>query len=155
QNLRDFTVQIRRIADDRIVGTGIAVSMDGQIATCAHVVKAAGVDPYQADGSDIGIYFPQVRESDAKRRQARVERCFDQKYDDDVVLLRLTGGQSPLAPEQIAVLGKARDSEGKPFRAYGYSPLATYAASRADGKIMGTVEPPIDKTLQTDPVQLE
>ena len=41
QNLRDFTVQIRRTSDDAIVGTGIAVSTDGQIVTCAHVVEAA------------------------------------------------------------------------------------------------------------------
>ena len=42
QNLRDFTVQIRN-ANDQIVGTGIAVSTDGKIVTCAHVVEAAGV----------------------------------------------------------------------------------------------------------------
>ena len=41
QNLCDFTVQIRRPSDDAIVGTGIAVSMDGQVVTCAHVVGAA------------------------------------------------------------------------------------------------------------------
>jgi hypothetical protein len=42
QNLRDFTIQIRRLSDDAIVGTGIAVTMDGQVMTCAHVVHAAG-----------------------------------------------------------------------------------------------------------------
>jgi hypothetical protein len=59
QNLRDFTVQIRRPSDDAIVGTGIAVSMDGQVVTCAHVVEAAlGVHPRQADGAEVGVYFP-------------------------------------------------------------------------------------------------
>ena len=48
QNLRDFTVQIRD-ANDRIVGTGIAVSTDGKIVTCAHVVEAAGIDPQQRE----------------------------------------------------------------------------------------------------------
>ena len=43
QNLRDFTVQIRRLSDDAIVGTGIVVSMDGKVVTCAHVVEKAGV----------------------------------------------------------------------------------------------------------------
>ncbi len=38
QNLREMTVQIRRVSDDAIVGTGIAVSTNGAIATCAHVV---------------------------------------------------------------------------------------------------------------------
>ncbi len=42
QNLRDFTVQIRD-ANDQIVGTGIAVSTDGKIVTCAHVVEAGHI----------------------------------------------------------------------------------------------------------------
>src|SRR5438093_1053206 len=43
QNLRDFTVQIRDATSDAIVGTGIVVSMDGRIVTCAHVVRATNV----------------------------------------------------------------------------------------------------------------
>jgi hypothetical protein len=61
QNLRDFTVQIRNAETDAIVGTGIAVSTDGQIVTCAHVVEAAGVDPCAVNGDEIGVYFPQAR----------------------------------------------------------------------------------------------
>ena len=53
QNLRDFTVRIRD-ANDQIVGTGIAVSTDGRIVTCAHVVRAAGVEPRIADGAELG-----------------------------------------------------------------------------------------------------
>jgi glycine/D-amino acid oxidase-like deaminating enzyme len=45
QNLRDFTVQIRHTTTDQTVGTGVAVSTDGKILTCAHVVLAAGVNP--------------------------------------------------------------------------------------------------------------
>lgn len=44
QNLRDFTVQIRRLSDDAIVGTGIAVSTDGKVVTCTHIAEAAGVN---------------------------------------------------------------------------------------------------------------
>ena len=69
-NLRDFTVQIRRAADDAIVGTGIAVTMDGQIVTCAHVARAAGVEPRGADGDDIGVYFHQARGGEEKARRA-------------------------------------------------------------------------------------
>jgi len=41
QDLRNFTVQIRTPDHSTIVGTGVAVSNDGQIVTCAHVVSAA------------------------------------------------------------------------------------------------------------------
>jgi hypothetical protein len=59
QNLRDFTVQIRDPSSDAIVGTGIVVSMDGRIVTCAHVVRAANVEPRDGDGAEVGVYFPQ------------------------------------------------------------------------------------------------
>jgi hypothetical protein len=84
QNLRDFTVQIRRPSDHAIVGTGIAVTMDGQIVTCAHVFEAAlGVRPRQADGAEVGVYFPQARGGEEKGRWATVVACFPQ-HDDDV-----------------------------------------------------------------------
>src|SRR5512145_2996855 len=86
QNLRDFTVQIRN-ADDQIVGTGIAVSTDGEIVTCAHVVEAAlgGTHPRNADGAEVGVYFPQARGGEEKKRKAIIEKYFP-KHDDDIVL---------------------------------------------------------------------
>jgi hypothetical protein len=155
QNLRDFTVQILRPSDKTIVGTGIAVSMDGQVVTCAHVVEAAlGVHPRQADGAEVGIYFPQARGGEEKARRATVARCFPQ-HDDDVVLLQLTDGAAPLAPEQIPVLGTAETSDGHGFRSYGYRRLEKYIAGHAHGVIMGCVECPEGFFLQADPVQLE
>ena len=129
QNLRDFTVQIRRADDDAIVGTGIAVSTDGKIVTCAHVVEAAlGAHPREANGAEVGIYFPQARGGEEKKYSAKVECCFP-SHDDDMVLLQIVGEKSPLAPEQIAVLGMADQSEGNPFRTYGYSPIGNYPAT--------------------------
>src|SRR5512145_1861024 len=115
ENLRDFTVQIRN-ADDQIVGTGIAVSTDGKVVTCAHVVEAAlgGTHPRNANGAEVGVYFPQARGGEEKKRRATIARYFVD-YDDDVVLLQLTGGLSPLAPEQIPVLGTASASDENPF----------------------------------------
>lgn len=55
QNLRDFTVQIRRVDNDSIVGTGVAVSTDGKIVTCAHVVEAAGVNLRNSNSAEVGV----------------------------------------------------------------------------------------------------
>jgi hypothetical protein len=162
QNLRDFTVQIRHSTKTNvIVGTGIAVSMDGKIVTCAHVVAAAGVDPRagrpipgswemiwesifgrkpdalaDAGDAEVGVYFPQARGGEEKARRATIVACFPQ-HDDDVVLLQLVGGPAPLGPEQIPVLGKAEDSFLKPFVSYGFCPLGYYPAAYASGKILG------------------
>ena len=155
QNLRDFTVQIRRAATDQIVGTGVVVSMAGEVVTCAHVAQAAlGKHPREAMGAEVGVYFPQLRTGDVKLRRATVSRCFPQ-HDDDVVLLNLADGSTPLGPEQIAVLGGADQSEGHAFRSFGYSPLGPYPSTRADGTIMGTVDAPIGKMLLLDPIELE
>jgi len=179
QNLRDFTVQIRHAKTDAIIGTGIAVSMDGKIVTCAHVVLAAGVNPRtsrpiptpwemilksipgrkpeglaDAKDAEVGVYFPQARGGEEKARRAKVAAYFPQ-HDDDVVLLQLTSGPAPLAPEQIPELGRAEDSFGHPFRSYGYRRLEKYIAGHAHGLILGDVEPPKGQNVQADPVQLE
>ena len=153
QNLRDFTVQIRR-ANDTIVGTGIAVSMDGHIVTCAHVVRDAGIpNPRQPGEATVTVYFPQVKGGEAQTYRATVTGCFPQ-HDDDVVLLQLTTQATPLGPEKLAVLGPADDSFGHPFRSYGYRRLDKYLAGHAHGFIHGDVEPPVGLTLHADPVQL-
>ena len=124
QNLRDFTVQIRSPVDDQIAGTGIAVNREGQVVTCAHVVRAVlGIHPRDAAAdAEVGVYFPQARGGERKDRRATVAGCFPQ-HDDDVVLLRLTGGPPPLNPEQMPTLGQAEDSGYHPFRTYGYRKL--------------------------------
>jgi len=128
--------------------------MDGGIVTCAHVVEALGIDPRDSDGAEIGVYFPQARGGEEKKRKAVIEKCFP-KHDDDVVLLRLIGGASPLSPEQIAVIGTADDSATHSFRSYGYRAMGTYPAGWADGTIMGSVDSPPHLTLNVEPVQLD
>ena len=156
QRLRDFTVQIRRLTDDKTVGTGVAVSTDGKVVTCAHVAQAAlGRHPRQANGKEIGVYFPQARGGEEKKRRATVACCFP-VHDDDVELLQLADGPPPLAPEQIPTLGKAEGSQGHEFRGYGYASLAPDLSRYVDGKIMGPVEirlPPGTK-LQADLIEL-
>jgi hypothetical protein len=178
QNLRDFTVQIRHAQTDAIVGTGIVVSTDGKIVTCAHVVLAAGMNPRTgkhvppfwetfvesilgrkpdalADSKDaeVGVYFPQARGGEEKERRARVAACFPQ-HDDDVVLLQLVGGPAPLGPEQIAELGRAADSAGHEFKSFGYRRLANYQGLPAEGRIVDYCAKPADRNLHGDPVML-
>ena len=153
QNLRNFTVQIRDASTDDIVGTGIVVSTDGKIVTCAHVVEAAGVDPRALGSGEVGVYFPQVTGSEKKERSATVAACFA-NHDDDVVMLQLTGGPAPLGPEQIAVLGSASESQGHHFRSFGYHRLGDKPSGWAIGEILGSVECPDGLCLQAEPVEL-
>jgi len=141
------------VDNDAIVGTGIVVSTDGKIVTCAHVVEAAGIDPRDANGAEVVVYFPQARGGEEKNRKATVIQYFD-SFDDDVVLLQLSG-LSPLAPEQIPVLGTADSSENNSFRSYGYRRLDKYVAGWAHGLIQGLVEAPEEINVQCEPVQLE
>jgi hypothetical protein len=160
QNLRDFTVQIRRADNDAIVGTGIAVSTDGKVITCAHVVEAAGIDPRNSNGAEVGIYFPQARGGEEKNRPATVVKYF-KDYEDDIVLLQLTKGSSPLAPEQIAVLGSTGNLIDRDFDSFGYRSLGQQsigkfiAGAPAHGKILGTVELLEESKFHKEPLMLE
>ncbi len=155
QNLRDFTVQIRHASDDRIVGTGIAVSLDGKIVTCAHVVRDAGVDLAKLDDGEVGIYFPQARGYASKAYRAKVAASFPDHDDDDVILLQLVSHRPPLAKEQLPVFGSGADSIGNPFSSYGYPELDKYQGNWAQGTIVGEVEPPSKHCLQANLIQLE
>lgn len=155
QDPRDFTVQIRHATTDAIVGAGIAVSTDGKIVTCRHVVRDADMERRSHDGVEVGVYFPQALSSEAKARRATVAACFHQ-HDDDVVLLQLVGGPAPLAPEQIAVLGTAEKSFFHKFISFGYRRIDAYTEGLfADGKILSSVPPPKGSKLQAEPIQLK
>jgi hypothetical protein len=168
QPLRDFTVRICHAKTDAVVGTGVVISADGKIVTCAHVVRAAGVNPRTgrcfptfwqlvlgslfgrrskgsagAGDAEIGVYFPQLRDDKTKARRATVAACFPQ-HDDDVVLLQLTGGPAPLGPEQIAILGTAGGADGHHFRTFGYRRLEKYQGLPGEGRIVGSADKPAD-----------
>lgn len=154
QNLRDFTVQIRDPDTDRIHGTGLAITMDGKVITCAHVIHSILlVHPRDAANAPIGVYFPQARGDERKAYRATVAQCFP-SHDDDVVVLQLDA-PPPLGPEQLPTLGTAESSAFHPFRSYGYRRLAQYQAGHAHGTILDVVESPEELTLHADPVQLE
>ncbi len=159
QNLRDFIVQIRHAASDKIKGTGFVVSTDGKIVTCKHVVQDANVEKQAAEEVEVGVYFPQVKDPDMKSHRARVVGCFSE-YDDDVVLLQLVGDTVFLSPEKIAVLGTVDESynNNNPFRSYGYGKLekSKQISIYVQGEIMGhiEIEQSYDNRLQVNPVEL-
>lgn len=154
QSLRDFTVQIRHTETDAIVGTGVAISMDGEIVTCNHVVVAAGIKTAEDIGTgEVGVYFPRAK-GEKKDRRAKLDRYF-LDYDDDVVVLQLVGKPPPLAREQIAILSDAKLSADNPFRSYGYRELGDFDAAWADGKIFDSVDRPRNATLLVEPIQLD
>jgi len=152
QRLRDFTVQIRDPENKISVGTGIAISKD-RVLTCAHVVDAA-LDLKKGEEKKVGVYFPRFGARAEVSRVAEVDCCFSD-HDDDMVSLRLLDGMAPLGPEQFAKLGSAEKSEGNLFRSYGYSPTGEYPATRAEGTIMGSIEPPEQTKILIDPIQLK
>ncbi len=154
QNLRDFTVQIRHINTRTIVGTGIVVSTDGKVATCAHVVNLASVNLQSSDNETVIVYFPQIQEERYKEKQAKVTAYFPQ-FDDDIVLLQLVNEASSIPPDQVAVVGIAEFSEFHSFRSYGYRHLDEYIAAYAEGKILGIVESPQGRRILCEPVQLQ
>jgi len=151
QNLRNFTVRIRHATESRTVGTGIIVSRDGNVVTCAHVVKEACIEERVAKDVEVRVCFSQVSSGETKIRQAKVAAYFD---DDDVVLLQLVGEPPILSPEQIAVLGTAELSQGNAFRSYGYRELDQSLSGWVEGKIMGSVEHCQRKYLKADPIEL-
>lgn len=159
QNLLDFTVKILHPTQhERTIGTGIVVSTEGHIVTCARVLQSVVRTNRHArtrmvTDIELGVYFLRLREKQAKLRRARVVGSLPE-HDDDILLLQLLDGPAPLAPERIAILGAADESERHPFRSYGYRRLDTYSAGRADGQILGIIDPPAGLKLQAEPIEL-
>lgn len=151
QDPRSFTVKIRSPSGAEVLGTGILVSTDGLVLTCAHVLRAGGVDPRQP-AALIDVYLPARGGSPSWSGAAKVVWC-PEGYDDDVVCLRIQGTVS-LPEDRVAVLGTADGSQDHRFRSYGFRRLQRYLGGIADGTILGQVDAPEETLTLTDPVQL-
>jgi tetratricopeptide (TPR) repeat protein len=137
QALRGFTVLILR--EKEVMGTGFAVSMDGKIVTCAHVVRdVLDKHPREADSAEVTVYFPQITEIPKRKRQAKVLASFP-NHEDDVVILQLVDKTMPLPPENLAILGRGDDSYKHPFEAFGFRQGFDNEVLYASGEILGLI----------------
>ncbi|MGW5422693.1 trypsin-like peptidase domain-containing protein [Streptomyces sp. NPDC003943] len=155
QDVRNFTVQIRDPDGERVLGTGVVISRTGLVATCAHVIRAGGVEPQPRRDAQVRVYFPASSRdaAPAELRTAWVAASFADS-DDDLVCLQVDGAL-PLPAHRVAVLGAASDSQDHAFRSYGYRQLEGYLGAWARGLILGEVDPPNGRRLLLDPIQLE
>ncbi|NJN92414.1 MAG: trypsin-like peptidase domain-containing protein, partial [Leptolyngbyaceae cyanobacterium SL_5_14] len=183
QDPRSFTVRILHLQQQTTVGTGFVISDDGLIATCAHVLEKAGVDPQtgkpypkplelifgDVHGSskdflrdtlaEIPIYFQYAIEG--RSQKATLFYSFVENevsgYKDDVVILKLKGDTLPDGIKS-AIIGAAEKSVGHSpnhsFRSFGYPKLPQYEGWPADGTIFDFAGERVDKTLRLPQVIL-
>jgi tetratricopeptide (TPR) repeat protein len=170
-------VQIRDVEPPSpIVGTGVVVSARGHVVTCAHVVKAARVNPelkIRIRGvwemllapfakrpilpPEVLVVFPELEDFGRREmwRRATVKACLPEDKDD-VVLLELTKPLDDVLPgEQVALLGPAKGSTDHKFKSYGYRRVDKYWGLRTKGTIIGDIDNPAGVKLLGRRVQLE
>ena len=127
-DLRACVVRILK-PDGTTAGTGFVVAADGLIATCAHVVEAAGARP----GQPIRIHF---HLDDTKHTAQVLPQPWSPPEGEDIALLRLERlptGARPLP------LGPAAGSGGHEYLALGYPTGGIVQARWVQGKIGGPV----------------
>ncbi len=153
QDPRDFAVRILD-PDAEIVGTGVAVTLDGHVVTCRHVIEDAGIDdPNNPGDATVTIEFPGRRPREAERHEARVIAVLA-THDDDIALLQLTSETCPLEPDEIAVIGGYEAGDDQRFASYGCRRLGERPGARAGGDILGAGEPDEGEAWRHDPIQL-
>ena len=111
--MTDFTDSIVRVcnAQGQTSGAGFVAASDDLVATCAHVVEAAGARP----GDTVRVVF----HSTGEERHARAEPDWWRTPDaEDVAFLCLEG----LLPEGVAplLLGSSGGTSGHPFKTFGF-----------------------------------
>lgn len=98
----------------KTAGTGFVVTKEGHIATCAHVVDAAGSGP----GRDVELIFHATKE----KAKACVEGEFwrDSKMED-VAILCLKDSDSLPDGVEVLLLGSSKGSDDNhPFKTFGF-----------------------------------
>jgi hypothetical protein len=139
-NLTDSIVQILR-HDDAIVGTGFLISNNGLIATCAHVVQFAKVEPT----GKLAVRFQQSRE----KHSASVIREYHRNPDaEDVAILKLEHE----IPNDIKALplGISSGTKNHEIVSFGFPSIGDIKGLWGHGKILGKVTKSGSLLLQID-----
>jgi tetratricopeptide (TPR) repeat protein len=178
QNVRNFTVQVRDAVTGLIVGTGIIVTQRGNVLTCAHVVRDAGIHPRtgrslrnpfvammytiaeclgalksHTGAGCVSVFFPGPGGEVNLQWNARVS-AFVEGADDDIVMLEPLGEYPPLLLRHVAILGDARDSHRHEFCSYGYYRRGERLSGSAAGRIGLTIEIDPSERLKAELVEL-
>jgi len=128
----DLEASIVRIlnSDGVTVGTGFVVSDEGLIATCAHVVEAAGAGP----GGSVRIVFHATEQ----RSTATVESESWRPPDtEDTAFLQLPDSlPSTVVP---AILGTSAAQQGTQIQAFGFPDLGRIEGLWGTGNLTGPV----------------
>jgi HEAT repeat protein len=125
-----LTAGIVRIlnAKGQTMGAGFVVARDGLIATCAHVVAAAGAAP----GGRVRVIFYAT----GKERVVKVERTGWRDPDaEDIAILRLVKGTLPEGVEPLP-LGPSGGSAGHPFKTFGFPAGGPEGGVWGDGHLL-------------------
>jgi tetratricopeptide (TPR) repeat protein len=171
QYIRKFSVLITtlpkgvRADSSEIIGTGVIVSENGEIATCAHVLKDAVASNQRKDPSKLSLqdikekgYRVQIglflEGGGIEWRQAVLE-SYLKDFEDDIVVLQLDGNL-PLPASYTAFLGKVDTNHSNQFCSFGFRFYKGKARSGgyAKGCIYGLLPIPPGENLQYEPVQL-
>jgi len=161
QSLRLFTVQIRRTGEAKPVGTGFIVSSEGIVATCAHVLRDAGMDPntgYEISNwrtvigrssttsAKVEVVIPYANEAGVRRDKHVYQARFKagpHRFGDDVALLQLEPSAlestlPDLTSQEVAIVSPATGSAGNEFESFGFRTLEEHKSGlAAQGKIVG------------------
>ncbi|MGR4882838.1 trypsin-like peptidase domain-containing protein [Streptomyces sp. LARHCF249] len=97
--------------DDEVAGAGFLIA-DGILATCAHVIRAAGSGP----GARVRLLFPHLEGAPGAEGLVLDEAWRDPEAED-VALVRLSGAPSRPAP---LALGAAAGCGGHRVRSFGF-----------------------------------
>jgi hypothetical protein len=138
----------------KVAGTGAVVSPEGHVATCAHVVRSAGVDPARI-GGEVGVLRPEGPRQEGWTGIATLVATPLPDHGDDIVLLRLLGERT-FDDRDFAHLGPGEElDEDEEFRTWGFPDLDRMSGGDLGrGLILGPVPAPSGKPWRIEPLRL-